>query len=354
MESGEGMSLSEFCYPLLQAWDWWEMYKSTGVQIQIGGADQFGNILTGAEGVKHVLRTHPHQDLRVNEDSEHWEPMGMTTPLLTSASGEKFGKSAGNAIWLDRELTGPFELYAVRLPPSFPLSPLTPAQYLLATPDAEIERHLKLFTFLPLPAIADLMAAQRAEPEQRPAQHALAREFLHLAHGSAAAREAADLHRARAAERRTVSIAGLLRQRADEVAAAVSKGGAPEYARAPPAGRLLTGAEKVPETVAVTHGFLLENSFPAVLQRVGLVASRSEGHRLITNRGAYVACDTASDTLDADHLTWRPITSPVKGAPAGHVKWEGENGLLVLRSGKWNVRIVKVFSDPEATEEAAG
>src|ERR1700759_619824 len=105
MESGEGMSLSEFCYPLLQAWDWWEMYKSTGVQVQIGGADQFGNILTGAEGVKHVLKTHPHHDFRINEDSEHWEPMGMTTPLLTSASGEKFGKSAGNAIWLDRELT---------------------------------------------------------------------------------------------------------------------------------------------------------------------------------------------------------------------------------------------------------
>ena len=113
MESGEGMSLSEFCYPLLQAWDWWEMYKSTGVQVQIGGADQFGNILTGAEGVKHVLKTHPHQDFRINEDSENWEPMGMTTPLLTSASGEKFGKSAGNAVWLDRELTGPFELYAV-------------------------------------------------------------------------------------------------------------------------------------------------------------------------------------------------------------------------------------------------
>jgi tyrosyl-tRNA synthetase len=113
MESGAGMSLSEFCYPLLQAWDWWEMYKATGVQVQIGGADQFGNILTGAEGVKHVLKTHPHQDFRISEDAENWEPMGMTTPLLTSSSGEKFGKSAENAIWLDREMTGPFELYAV-------------------------------------------------------------------------------------------------------------------------------------------------------------------------------------------------------------------------------------------------
>jgi tyrosyl-tRNA synthetase len=113
MESGTGMSLSEFCYPLLQAWDWWEMYKSTGVQVQIGGSDQFGNILTGIEGVKHVLKTHPHQDFRISEDAENWEPMGMTTPLLTNSAGEKLGKSAGNAIWLDREMTGPFELYAV-------------------------------------------------------------------------------------------------------------------------------------------------------------------------------------------------------------------------------------------------
>jgi tyrosyl-tRNA synthetase len=211
-----------------------------------------------------------------------------------------------------------------------------------------VERHLKLFTFLPLPSIAALMAEQRAQPEQRVAQHALAREFLHLAHGSAAAKETAELHRARAAERRTVSISGLLRQRTREAEAAAKRSSAPEHARGPPAGRLLAGVANVPETVSVTRQFLEAHSFPSVLQRVGLVGSRSEGHRLVANRGAYVACDTRSDALDADHLTWRPITSPVRGAPAAHVKWEGENGLLVLRSGKWNVRIVRVFSDPEA------
>ena len=221
-------------------------------------------------------------------------------------------------------------------------------QHLLSTPDDDVERHLKLFTFLPLESIATLMAEQRANPEKRAAQHTLAREFLHLAHGSTAAKETAELHRARAAERKTISISGLLQQRTREVEAAVKRSSVPDYMRGPPAGRMLAGVGKVPETVSVARRFLEENSFPSVLQHVGLVGSRSEGHRLITNKGAYVACDTASDALDADHLTWRPITSPIKGAPAGHVKWEGENGLLVLRSGKWNVRIVRVFSEPDA------
>jgi tyrosyl-tRNA synthetase len=115
MESRDGMSLAEFCYPVLQAWDWWHMYQSINVQVQIGGADQFGNIITGIEGVKHVAKTHPHQDLRVPPEEENWEPLGFTTPLLTTASGEKFGKSTGNAVWLDQELTSPFDLYTVHV-----------------------------------------------------------------------------------------------------------------------------------------------------------------------------------------------------------------------------------------------
>jgi tyrosyl-tRNA synthetase len=113
MDSGDGMSFAEFCYPILQAWDWWHMYESIGVQVQIGGSDQFGNIITGIEGVKHVAKTHPHNDYRVAEDEENWEPMGFTVPLMTTASGEKFGKSAGNAIWLNAEMTSPLDLYAV-------------------------------------------------------------------------------------------------------------------------------------------------------------------------------------------------------------------------------------------------
>ena len=188
------------------------------------------------------------------------------------------------------------------------------------------------------------MEEHRNLPEKRVAQHTLAREFLHLAHGSTVAKETAELHHTRAAERKTINISGLLRQKSQEVEEAVRRSSVPDYMRSPPSSKLLTGVEKVPETVSVSCQFLEENSFPSVLQHVGLVNSRSEGHRLIINKGAYVACNTACETMDPDHLTWRPITSPIKGAPAGHVKWEGEKGLLVLRSGKWNVKIVRVFS----------
>lgn len=115
------MSFAEFSYPLVQAWDWWHLYQQ-GVQIQIGGADQFGNILAGAEAVKQIAKDdHEYQQqLRQTQlvDDRHKvtltaDPVGFTVPLLTTASGEKFGKSAGNAVWLDPQMTSIFALYQV-------------------------------------------------------------------------------------------------------------------------------------------------------------------------------------------------------------------------------------------------
>ena len=113
-----GMSLAEFCYPMMQAWDWWHMYSTKDVQVQIGGSDQFGNILTGADAVNYVRKTHPDPQYRNNDEqirSLIRRPMGFTVPLLTNATGEKLGKSAGNAISLDKDLTSPFDLYQVCL-----------------------------------------------------------------------------------------------------------------------------------------------------------------------------------------------------------------------------------------------
>ena len=110
------MSFAEFCYPIMQAWDWWYMYSTKHIQLQIGGADQFGNIVTGVEAVKYVSRTHPDPAIRKPEEEEVKEnltPYGLTVPLLTTSAGEKFGKSAGNAIWLDQNLTNLFDLYGV-------------------------------------------------------------------------------------------------------------------------------------------------------------------------------------------------------------------------------------------------
>jgi tyrosyl-tRNA synthetase len=103
----EGMSFAEFCYPVLQAWDWWVMFRDHDVTMQIGGSDQYGNILSGIDGIKYALK------LQEDATKELPTPLGFTVPLLTTPSGEKFGKSAGNAIWLDKEQTSTFDLYGV-------------------------------------------------------------------------------------------------------------------------------------------------------------------------------------------------------------------------------------------------
>lgn len=136
MNTTEGMSFAEFFYPLMQAWDWWHLYQR-GVQIQIGGADQFGNILAGADAVSRMAKA---QGIDCTSDIERFNPalgtrdrigrnmkelakdkpetistapLGFTVPLLTNSANEKFGKSMGNAIWMDPEMTKSFDLYQV-------------------------------------------------------------------------------------------------------------------------------------------------------------------------------------------------------------------------------------------------
>ena len=86
------------------------MHQQNGVRVQIGGADQLGNIITGIEVIKAAKTTHPDPKVRQIID---WIPYGFTTPLLTTSAGEKLGKSAGNAIWLDKSMTSTFDLYQV-------------------------------------------------------------------------------------------------------------------------------------------------------------------------------------------------------------------------------------------------
>ena len=114
LDKGDGMSFSEFTYPLLQAWDWWEIYQSKGITVQIGGADQLGNIMAGIDAIKYILKSHSDPNMRYEKEGNLLrKPMGFTVPLLTTASGEKFGKSAGNAVWLDKQMTSVFEQYQV-------------------------------------------------------------------------------------------------------------------------------------------------------------------------------------------------------------------------------------------------
>lgn len=114
LAKGDGMSFAEFTYPLLQAWDWWVLFRK-GAQVQVGGTDQYGNILFGMDAVKAVSRNTADEQVRDPLENDVDQPIGFTTPLLTAPNGEKFGKSAGNAIWLDKDMTSTFELYQVCL-----------------------------------------------------------------------------------------------------------------------------------------------------------------------------------------------------------------------------------------------
>ncbi|CAN9498978.1 unnamed protein product [Ophioblennius macclurei] len=152
LKSADGMSLTEFTYQLFQAYDFHHLHQIYGCKIQLGGTDQLGNLMSGHEYIHKVSGE---------------EVYGLTVPLVTSSTGDKLGKTAGNAVWLNRDKTSPFELY----------------QYFLRQPDANVEGFLKLFTFLPLAEVERLMAQQREDPGKRLAHKRLAAEVTKLVHG---------------------------------------------------------------------------------------------------------------------------------------------------------------------------
>ena len=113
LESKSGISFTEFSYQLLQAYDFYHLHKHHDCSIQLGGSDQWGNIQSGIDLIRKE-RLHVTENVEVTEDPDAESPAyGVTLPLLTTSSGEKFGKSAGNALWLDPSLTSPLHLYQV-------------------------------------------------------------------------------------------------------------------------------------------------------------------------------------------------------------------------------------------------
>ncbi|KAM0749492.1 hypothetical protein T439DRAFT_50916 [Meredithblackwellia eburnea MCA 4105] len=165
LNSTSGISFTEFTYQLLQAFDFLHLHRTAGCTIQLGGSDQLGNIMSGIE----MVRKEKLDLENVKEkDGEEDPAYGVTLPLLTTAAGEKFGKSAGNAVWLDAGMTSPFELY----------------QFFLRTTDDEVLKYLKIFTFIRVEELDGIMADHRASPNHRLAQKVLAAEATALVHGS--------------------------------------------------------------------------------------------------------------------------------------------------------------------------
>ncbi|MFD1318209.1 tyrosine--tRNA ligase [Loigolactobacillus zhaoyuanensis] len=152
-----GISYTEFTYQILQSIDFLHLFKHNDVQLQIGGADQWGNITAGT-------------DLIHRQEGAEAKVFGLTIPLMLKADGTKFGKTAGGAVWLDPERTTPYEFY----------------QFWLNQDDRDVVRYLKYFTFLDQAEIAALAEKVATEPEKREAQRRLAQEVTTFVHGEQA------------------------------------------------------------------------------------------------------------------------------------------------------------------------
>jgi tyrosyl-tRNA synthetase len=229
-----GLSYTEFSYMLLQAYDFWHLHRSMGVELQMGGADQWGNITAGLELIRRTAG--------VEEDAAEQPAHGLAYKLLLSPSGTKFGKSeSGESIWLDPGRTTPFAFY----------------QYWLNTDDRDVGTYLRWFTEFSRKRIGELESESVATPEARAAQRALARDITARTHGEAAT------------------------ARAESDSEALFAGG--------PITDLVT-LESLHES---TRGFtftreLLEAGSNTLLTDAGLWASKSEGRRLIQAGGVSI------------------------------------------------------------------
>ena len=155
-EAGDGLSFTEFTYQLLQGYDFLHLYQEKGCRLQMGGADQWGNITTGTELIRRKL----------GADADAY---ALTCPLITKADGKKFGKTEQGNVWLDPQRTTPYKFY----------------QYWLNVGDEEAERYIKIFTSLPKDEIDALIAEHRADPGRRVLQKRLGEEVTCMVHSRA-------------------------------------------------------------------------------------------------------------------------------------------------------------------------
>ena len=230
IESTEGISYTEFSYMLLQSYDFVMLHDRFGCTFQLGGSDQWGNILSGMDLVRRLSGGKAH---------------GLVVPLITTSSGAKFGKTEAGTVWLDPALTSPYRFY----------------QYWINTEDRDVINYLKYFTLLDQPAIGELEAALTADPGKREAQKRLAEEVTRFVHGDAA------LQKALAATRVLFGgeIEGLS---ADEVADIFSDVPSSQVPRESFAGEGIAAVE--------------------LLATTGVASSKGEARRLLAGGGVYL------------------------------------------------------------------
>ena len=232
---GAGISYTEFSYMILQALDFEELYRRYHCRVQIGGSDQWGNMVSGID----LVRRHGGEEAFV-----------VTFPLLTTHDGKKFGKSEKGAVWLDADKTSPYEFY----------------QYWMNVDDQDVVKCLKMFTFIPREEVSDLAAKLAERPEARDAQRALAEHMTTLLHGADATRKVVHASQALFGK-------GELRDIDAPTLAGIAKS-APRAAYA---------------DVAVVP------PLPALLVATGLCESTSQARKAIESGGVYVNNQRAGD-----------------------------------------------------------
>ena len=265
-ERDQGISYTEFSYMLLQAYDFLHLAQHHDCTMQMGGSDQWGNIVSGKDLIRRML-------------SKRAE--GVTFPLLTTSTGKKFGKTEEGAVWLDANLTSPYQMY----------------QYWMQTPDADSVGYLKLFTFLDQPSIAELAEAAATKPEAREAQRTLAAECTRIVHGGDAVR-------------------------AVEQASRILFGAADET---PDAATIAMLASEVPSSEIARAELEAGVALPDFLVRAKLAESKGAARKLVEGGGVYVNNKRAG----ADKKT---IT-------AADIEWPGA---ILARSGKKSYHLLLV------------
>lgn len=260
----ESISYTEFTYSLLQGLDYYTLNEKYGIDLQIGGSDQWTNILSGVDLIRK----------RVGK-----QVYAIGIPLITDATGKKFGKSEGNAIWLDAKKTSSFKFY----------------QFWINLPDTNIEQYLKIYTFLSLSEISALMEQHHADPSARQAQETLARLVTEIVHGPAATAQAA-------------------------AATDALFGETPFHELSREA---LTVALAEAPSITLTKSDIKDGKpLAEALVIGGLASSKSEARRLIEGKGIT--------------LGGLPITSPDQKLFAGDLT----NGFALVRKGKQGVLVV--------------
>jgi len=265
MDREEGISFTEFSYMLLQAYDFMHLYDAQGCTCQMGGVDQWGNITAGIDLTR-----------RLRSKTVY----GIVFPLITTATGQKLGKTEEGTVWLDAERTSPYQFY----------------QYWMQTDDRDVIRYLGYFTFLPMEEILGLAEATRTSPDAREAQRVLAYEVTKLVHGRDAAESAVGASRVLFGE----EISGVSDR------------------------DLMSIFSDVPSTTMARTE--LDAGVPVLdlATRAGIAKSRSEARRLVSGGGLYVnnrRVDSVERTITLEDLASQHI--------------------MVLRSGKKRYHLLK-------------